>query len=71
MLFYPLVIKYYLYISLTSITHNDKYISTPQVNGRIYNGTHSAEAKELRDQLEHDWMARLNTLVPNGMNLQE
>ena len=32
---------------------------------------HSAEAKESRDQLERDWMARLNTLVPNGMNLQE
>ena len=31
----------------------------------------SFEAKEKRDQAERDWMARLNTLVPNGMNLQE
>ena len=31
----------------------------------------SPEAKESRDIAERDWMARLNTLVPNGMNLQE
>ena len=31
----------------------------------------SLEAKESRDQAERDWMARLNSLVPNGMNLQE
>ena len=31
----------------------------------------SLEAKESRDQAERDWMASLNTLVPNGMNLQE
>ena len=31
----------------------------------------SIEAKESRDQAERDWMARLNSLVPNGMNLQE
>ena len=31
----------------------------------------SHRAKQLRDQHERDWMARLNTLVPLGLNLQE
>ena len=31
----------------------------------------SFKAKQLRDQKERDWMARLDTLVPHGMNLQE
>ena len=33
--------------------------------------TDSLRAKQSRDQTERDWMARLNTLVPNGMNLAE
>ena len=31
----------------------------------------SHRAKLLRDQTERDWMARLHTLVPHGLNLQE
>ena len=31
----------------------------------------SFKAKQARDQKERDWMARLHTLVPHGLNLQE
>ena len=31
----------------------------------------SHRAKQTRDQKERDWMARLNTLVPHGMNIQD
>ena len=54
-------------------SHND--ITDPKISVHILqyikSDPDSAEAKESRDMAERDWMARLNSLVPNGMNLQE
>ena len=55
------------------LSHNDT--SDPKLEIHILQyirgNPDSDLAKQSRDRTEWDWMARLNTLVPNGMNLQE
>ena len=54
-------------------THGDT--QNPQLEIHILEyikfATDSLRAKQSRDLTERDWMARLNTLVPHGMNLAE
>ena len=65
--------KFYLPVPNHMKTHND--LLDPKLTIHILEfikfPTDSLRAKQSRDQTERDWMARLNTLVPNGMNLAE